>query len=192
MVMAIGIGYKMKKTKETPTQFTIIGRGEFPLDMLRYDGCYPKLETDTAIMRKDGLREVTLQRGLDHDNYRPGDYGNPTVWSPTVGRWNSFGWAVLSDLPIDRFGAGALTHNSMLIARLRTPMKRRASVGVSTPTAGKPTGAEYRPGGRRPTSPDGTDWGIYGESPREQWNGVEWEAYHEQEGRDRPILSTGL
>ncbi len=27
-----------------------------------------------------------------------------------------------------------------------------------------------------PTSPDGTDWGIYGDSPREQWNGMEHEA----------------
>jgi hypothetical protein len=30
-----------------------------------------------------------------------------------------------------------------------------------------------------PTSPDGTDWGIYGETPQEQWNGVEFEAYTE-------------
>ena len=138
MVTAIGIGYKMNKTKETTTQFTVLGRGVFPMDMLRYDGCYPKLETDTACMVNDGLREVTLQRGLkelDHENYRPGDYGNPTVWSPTVGRWNSFGWAVLSDLSVDRFGAGALTHNSMLIARLRQPMlrqpmKRRSASGL--------------------------------------------------------------
>jgi hypothetical protein len=27
-----------------------------------------------------------------------------------------------------------------------------------------------------PTSPDGTDWGIYGDTPREQWNGVLFEA----------------
>ena len=178
--MAIGVGYKMNKTKETATQFTVIGRGVFPLDMLRYDGCYPKSEKDTVTMRTDGLRELTLHKTLN--------WGTPhellKVWVPTVGRWNSFGWAVLSDLPANRLGEGALTHNTMLIARLRQPMKRRTAVGVSTPT-----GAEYRPGGRRPTSPDGTDWGIYGESPREQWNGVEWEAYHEQEGRNRPISS---
>ncbi len=28
-----------------------------------------------------------------------------------------------------------------------------------------------------PNSPDGTDWGIYGETPKEQWEGVEFEAY---------------
>jgi len=27
-----------------------------------------------------------------------------------------------------------------------------------------------------PTSPDNTDWGIYGESAREQWEGVHFEA----------------
>ena len=27
-----------------------------------------------------------------------------------------------------------------------------------------------------PTSPDGTDWGIYGDSPQEQWLGVWFEA----------------
>lgn len=27
-----------------------------------------------------------------------------------------------------------------------------------------------------PTSPDGTDWGIYGDTPREQWAGVLLEA----------------
>ncbi len=27
-----------------------------------------------------------------------------------------------------------------------------------------------------PTSPDGTDWGIFGDTPREQWEGMEMEA----------------
>ena len=120
--MANGIGYKMTK-KETATQFTVIGRGVFPLDMLRYDGCYPKLEADTAIMGEEGLREVMLHKTLN--------WGHPKVWVPTVGRWNSFGWAVLSDLPASRLGEGALTHNATLIARLRQSM-RRPRVGVTS------------------------------------------------------------
>ena len=124
--MANGIGYKMTK-KETATQFTVIGRGVFPLDMLRYDGCYPKLETDTITIGKDGLREVELHKTLN--------WGTPhellKVWVPTVGRWNSFGWAVLSDLPASRLGEGALTHNATLIARLRQSM-RRPRVGVTS------------------------------------------------------------
>jgi len=117
----------MNKTKVTATQFTVIGRGVFPLDMLRYDGCYPKLETDTITIGKDGLREVELPKTLN--------WGTPhellKVWVPTVGRWNSFGWAVLSDLPASRLGEGALTHNAMLIARLRQSM-RRPRVGVTS------------------------------------------------------------
>jgi hypothetical protein len=135
MAMAIGVGYKMNKTKVTATQFTVIGRGEFPLDMLRYDGCYPQCETDTAIMRKDGSREVTLHKTFNW--YGADDVAGVVAelasWSPTVGRWNSFGWAVLDELPRWRFTEGALTHNTMLIARLRQPMKRRTAVGVSTP-----------------------------------------------------------
>ena len=123
--MVNGIGYKMTK-KETATQFTVLGRSVFPLDMLRYDGCHPKLEADSANMANDGLREVTLHK-----------YGNQFTitlkkWSPTVSRWNSFGWAVLSELPVSTFGAGALTHNAMLIARLRQPMKK-IRIGVSSP-----------------------------------------------------------
>ena len=125
--MANGIGYKMTK-KETALQFTVLGRGGFPMDMLRYDGCYPKSEKDTVTMQSDGLREVMLHKTL---NWGPGNWGHPKVWSPTVGRWNSFGWAVLSDLPASRLGEGALTHNATLIARLRQSM-RRPRVGVTS------------------------------------------------------------
>ena len=34
-----------------------------------------------------------------------------------------------------------------------------------------------------PTSPDGTDWGIYGDTPAEQWNGIQYEAEREDEDR---------
>ena len=139
--MANGIGYKMTK-KETALQFTVLGRGGFPMDMLRYDGCYPKSEKDTVTMQSDGLREVMLHKTLN--------WGTPhellKVWVPTVGRWNSFGWAVLSDLPASIFGEGALTHNAMLIARLRTPM-RPTRIGV---TARHPFVADARDGGLRP------------------------------------------
>lgn len=36
-----------------------------------------------------------------------------------------------------------------------------------------------------PTSPDGTDWGIYGDTPWEQWQGVRFEAVQEDEHRAR-------
>ena len=148
MAMANGIGYKMTK-KETALQFTVLGRGGFPMDMLRYDGCYPKSEKDTVTMQSDGLREVMLHKTLN--------WGHPhellKVWVPTVGRWNSFGWAVLSDLPANRLGEGALTHNATLIARLKQPM-RRPRVGVTS--SRHPFVAAARDGGLRPVA-DGAD-----------------------------------
>ena len=146
--MANGIGYKMTK-KETALQFTVLGRGVFPLDMLRYDGCHPKLEADSATIRADGLREVTLHKTLN--------WGTPhellKIWVPTVGRWNSFGWAVLSDLPANRLGEGALTHNATLISRLKQPMKRPRAGVISSP---QPAGTDARDGGLRPVD-DGAD-----------------------------------
>lgn len=65
-------------------EFTVIGRGEFPFDMLRYDQCWPKSETkDAPALHPRGnwlkeLREVNLV-GLH---------------SPTADRWESFGWKV--------------------------------------------------------------------------------------------------
>ncbi len=32
-----------------------------------------------------------------------------------------------------------------------------------------------------PTSPDGTDWGIYGDTPNEQWKGIMFEAERQNE-----------
>ena len=141
--MANGIGYKMTKVKKTAHQFAVLGRGEFPMDMLRYDRCYPKREKDTVTMRSDGLREVMLLKTI---NWGHSEASGP-VWVPTVGRWNSFGWAVLDDLPVKTFGQGALTHNAMLIARLRQPMNR-PRVGVTS--SRHPFVAEARDGGIRP------------------------------------------
>lgn len=68
-------------------RFTVEGPYPFPVDMLRYDRCWPEREgidtgaiaraLDSAIQRRD---RVTLI-GLDH---------------PTEGRWRSFGWSVIS------------------------------------------------------------------------------------------------
>lgn len=69
-------------------EFTVVGWGEFPIDMLRYDGCFPLTEKDTAAMAEQGTREVTLNKTLNRHH--------ATNWSPTAGRWESFGWVVKS------------------------------------------------------------------------------------------------
>jgi hypothetical protein len=64
--------------------FTVSGRGAFPLDMLRYDSCWPNSEADTsAIDEPRERRKVTLRT---YSNY-----------SPTIDRWESFGWRVDDD-----------------------------------------------------------------------------------------------
>ena len=61
-------------------RFEVAGKGYFPIDMLRYDACYPLDGDSVANMsgeRTEGHRVVLL--GADHE--------------PTVARWVSFGWA---------------------------------------------------------------------------------------------------
>ena len=70
-------------------EFAVCGWGEFPLDMLRYDSCWPRREgTDVfkmfASLRNDGSRELQTIRLV---GLRP----------PSEGRWNSFGWPVVAN-----------------------------------------------------------------------------------------------
>ena len=71
--------------------FTVQGTGAFPLDMLRYDCCWPLTESDSYLMAMTvddadyfKPRSVTLTRSTDR------------AWMPTDGRWNSFTWQVLA------------------------------------------------------------------------------------------------
>lgn len=84
------------------TTFTVTGRFNFPIDMLRYDGCYPARGEDAgAIM----------------DTFRPGTSGRPKGAPIQVnleklhrnkdpdlepGRWASFQWSVDSDSILTR------------------------------------------------------------------------------------------
>ncbi len=74
-----------------PHEIHVMGRGLFPLDMLRRDQCFPLDEGEAqrlyyhldSVDSKDGrevIRLGTMQRRL---------------WMPTVERWKSFGWTVV-------------------------------------------------------------------------------------------------
>ncbi len=79
--------------------FTVRGRGEFPLDMLRYDCCWPRIGEDVMKIRpcyanvtaesKDNLttREVTLS------TYAQTKRGQLAE----AGRWDSFNWQVVRE-----------------------------------------------------------------------------------------------
>jgi hypothetical protein len=71
---------------------TVRGRGNFPVDMLRYDSCYPKSESDSFVILRtlnEDLRErveVVIMKLADHAL-------PSSVW--TEARWESFGWEII-------------------------------------------------------------------------------------------------
>jgi hypothetical protein len=63
------------------TEFKVKGSGYFPLDMLRYDSCWPADSSSVYNLHglsDEGIRILTLR----------------TYHKPTDARWLSFGWAV--------------------------------------------------------------------------------------------------
>jgi len=67
-------------------QYKVVGRGQFPVDMLRYDRAMPRSERDAGI-----IEESLTRRGpqAEHEVKIEG------LKEPTVDRWTSFGWQVV-------------------------------------------------------------------------------------------------
>lgn len=76
-----------RRKKGDEFTFTVEGYGRFPVDMLRYDACWPKSEgRDSTAMNGDHdseRRRVVLVTAREH--------------SPTPGRWESFGWRYIGE-----------------------------------------------------------------------------------------------
>jgi len=77
---------KLIEAAQNAIEFTVEGKNEFPLDMLRYDICWPASESNSRLIEasfsdhaRGDVRRIEL-KGLK---------------LPTVARWASFGWAVL-------------------------------------------------------------------------------------------------
>ena len=66
-------------------EYVVCGKGEFPYDMLRYDGSYPAymIDADHIGRRSNDYRCVTLHAW--HPN---------KDWNPEGERWKSFLWKV--------------------------------------------------------------------------------------------------
>lgn len=67
--------------------FTVEGSGQFPVDMLRYDGCYPATEREDVLAIAahtygEKRRVVLIVRPLKGDKFV----------NLTPARWASFGW----------------------------------------------------------------------------------------------------
>jgi len=71
-------------------RFQVVGRGVFPYDMLRYDRCFPAHPESAAALHSltpmAPRRTITLIR-----------HGKNPRWLPTVDRWSSFGWTVVTE-----------------------------------------------------------------------------------------------
>lgn len=84
-------------------RFAVEGTGYFPVDMLRYDGCYPS-DTDAVL----SVPIVPMGHRLDAYSGNKGirlvrlvHVCSDRKWQPTAGRWESFGWRVVQvQMPI--------------------------------------------------------------------------------------------
>lgn len=61
--------------------YTVTGSGPFPIDMLRYDRCWPRTEGDSRKII-DSFHRSRLEFTVELESERP----------PTDGRWLSFGY----------------------------------------------------------------------------------------------------
>lgn len=81
----------MTKRKPDWIDFVVEGNGPFPIDMLRYDACYPASVDDAekivTHLEFHAPYRVTLRHVISK--------GENPLAKPTRGRWASFGWAVV-------------------------------------------------------------------------------------------------
>lgn len=79
----------MARTKRVEFQARAASPGrEFPIDMLRYDGCFPSTEQDSykimrSLRREEPMTDAVLLQAVCRD-------GQP--FRPNLDRWHSFGW----------------------------------------------------------------------------------------------------
>src|SRR5258706_11113510 len=85
-------GLRMRARRTIVSTFTVSGGGEFPFDMLRYDGCYPASEQEARKLGCycQGLREA---RVIDQPRFSV-ELRTCHRFAPTTARWESFLWKV--------------------------------------------------------------------------------------------------
>lgn len=72
--------------------FKVAGTFDFPVDMLRYDSCFPASQDAVSNIhiktfpQEAGRREVIVELRR---------YAESKTWTPTDARWRSFGWKVI-------------------------------------------------------------------------------------------------
>jgi hypothetical protein len=75
-------------------RFQVTGFGSFPLDMLRYDGCYPATSEDAGLIQEHLDRNISMA-DRDKTPITLTHINGQAKWAPTAGRWESFLWKVV-------------------------------------------------------------------------------------------------
>jgi len=73
--------------------FVVAGRGDFPMDMLRYDECWPQDTSDASLIARSLYEGVNADGRLGEWVIRLRRFSEHKI-GPTVARWESFGWKV--------------------------------------------------------------------------------------------------
>lgn len=74
---------KLIEAAQNAIEFSVQGSGAFPMDMLRYDLCWPATETDANMLGTVGA--FGTNRTISLKGLKP----------PTSNRWASFSWRVV-------------------------------------------------------------------------------------------------
>lgn len=73
--------------------FTVRGKGHFPVDMLRYDHCWPAdQEQVAALIHEIGMPSQWVERDIRLTGFT---YGTGSSGGVNPDRWASFGWKVI-------------------------------------------------------------------------------------------------
>lgn len=67
----------------------------FPLDMLRYDGCFPMSQEDVDKISISLDRETSQDERFNLGSIILGHHASSKAWKPTYERWESMGWQVM-------------------------------------------------------------------------------------------------
>jgi hypothetical protein len=75
---------KMAKKKIV---YSVIGQGQFPVDMLRYDNAIPTKEEDAS--------KIAPTKWAGNEAFGTRTIELKSEFYPTEGRWESFGWMIV-------------------------------------------------------------------------------------------------
>jgi hypothetical protein len=75
---------KLIEAAQNAVTFQVTGKGQFPIDMLRYDLCWPATGSDSTDIEHSHPSSTILHR-IDLKGLK----------LPTAARWESFGWKLV-------------------------------------------------------------------------------------------------